>query len=53
MENRKRYFLIRTPEDCEYLNQLLKNLENEKLEYNTDWDYKEGMPGILVMVSIE
>lgn len=48
-----RLFLVKEPEDCQIVNAFLENLEHDNIEYEADYDFKEGMPGILVTVEWE
>lgn len=48
-----RLFLIKEPEDCQIVNAFLENLERDDIEYEVDYDFEEGMPGILVTVEWE
>ena len=43
-----RLFLIKEPEDCQIVNTFLENLERDDIEYEVDYDFEEGMPGVLV-----
>lgn len=48
-----RLFLIKEPEDCQIVNAFLESLEHNDIEYEVDYDFEEGMPGILVTVEWE
>ncbi len=48
-----RLFLIKEPEDCQIVNAFLENLERDDIEYEVDYDFEEGMPGILVTIEWE
>lgn len=48
-----RLFLIKEPEDCQIVNAFLENLERDNIEYEVDYDFEEGMPGILVTIEWE
>ena len=48
-----RLFLIKEAADCIDVNQFLENLERDDIEYEVDYDFEEGMPGILVSVEWE
>ena len=48
-----RLFLIKEPEDCQIVNAFLKNLERDNIEYEVDYDFEEGMPGVLVTIEWE
>ncbi|MCM1324321.1 MAG: hypothetical protein NC218_09170 [Acetobacter sp.] len=48
-----RLFLIKNPEDCKAVNDFLENLERDDIEYEVDYDFEEGMPGILVSIEWE
>ena len=48
-----RLFLIKEPEDCQIVNAFLENLERDDIEYEVDYDFEEGMPGILVIIEWE
>lgn len=48
-----RLFLIKEPEDCQIVNAFLENLERDDIEYEVDYDFKEGMPGVLVTIEWE
>ena len=45
-----RLFLIKEPEDCQIVNAFLENLERDNIEYEVDYDFEEGMPGVLVTI---
>ena len=49
----KRLFLIKEPEDCQIVNAFLENLERDDIEYEVDYDFEEGMPGVLVTIEWE
>lgn len=48
-----RLFLIKEAKDCQAVNEFLENLERDDFEYEVDYDFEEGMPGILVSVEWE
>ena len=48
-----RLFLIKEPEDCQIVDAFLENLERDDIEYEVDYDFEEGMPGILVTIEWE
>lgn len=48
-----RLFLIKEPEDCQIINAFLENLERDDIEYEVDYDFEEGMPGVLVTIEWE
>lgn len=48
-----RLFLIKEPEDCQIVNAFLENLERNNIEYEVDYDFEEGMPGVLVTIEWE
>lgn len=48
-----RLFLIKEPEDCQIVNAFLENLERDDIEYEVDYDFEEGMPGVLVTIEWE
>lgn len=48
-----RLFLIKEPEDCQIINAFLENLERDNIEYEVDYDFEEGMPGVLVTIEWE
>lgn len=48
-----RLFLIKEPEDCQIVNAFLENLERNDIEYEVDYDFEEGMPGVLVTIEWE
>ena len=48
-----RLFLIKKPEDCQIVNAFLENLERDNIEYEVDYDFEEGMPGVLVTIEWE
>lgn len=48
-----RLFLIKEPEDCQIVNAFLENLERDNIEYEVDYDFEEGMPGLLVTIEWE
>lgn len=48
-----RLFLIKEPEDCQIVNAFLENLECDNIEYEVDYDFEEGMPGVLVTIEWE
>ena len=48
-----RLFLLKEPEDCQIVNAFLENLERDDIEYEVDYDFEEGMPGILVTIEWE
>jgi hypothetical protein len=48
-----RLFLIKEPEDCQIVNAFLENLERDNIEYEVDYDFEEGMPGVLVTIEWE
>ena len=48
-----RLFLIKEPEDCQIVNAFLENLERDDIEYEVDYNFEEGMPGVLVTIEWE
>ena len=48
-----RLFLIKEPEDCQVVNAFLENLERDDIEYEVDYDFEEGVPGVLVTIEWE
>lgn len=48
-----RLFLIKEPEDCQIVNAFLENLERDNIEYEVDYDFEKGMPGVLVTIEWE
>lgn len=48
-----RLFLIKEPQDCLTINETLETLERKDIEYEVDYDFKEGMSSILVSVEWE
>ena len=48
-----RLFLIKEPEDCQIVNAFLENLERDDIKYEVDYDFEEGMPGVLVTIEWE
>ena len=48
-----RLFLIKEPEDCQIVNAFLENLERDDIEYEVDYDFEEGMLGVLVTIEWE
>lgn len=48
-----RLFLIKELEDCQIVNAFLENLERDDIEYEVDYDFEEGMPGVLVTIEWE
>lgn len=48
-----RLFLIKEPEDCQIVNAFLENLERDNIEYEVDYDFEEGIPGVLVTIEWE
>lgn len=48
-----RLFLIRSSDDCLDINNFLETLERADTEYEIDYDFEEGMPGILVTIEWE
>ena len=48
-----RLFLIKEPEDCQIVNAFLENLERDNIEYEVDYDFEEGMSGVLVTIEWE
>lgn len=48
-----RVYLIRESTDCMDVNSFLEKLERDDVEYEVDYEFEEGMPGILVTVEWE
>lgn len=48
-----RLFLIKEPKDCLVVNEFLETLERKDIEYEVDYDFEEGMPGILASIEWE
>jgi hypothetical protein len=48
-----RLYLIKDVEDCKEINVFLKDLDRNRTEYEVDWEFEEGMPGILVTIEWE
>lgn len=49
--SKERIFLIKEVSDTEYINRFFEKLEAKGYEYEVDYDYEEGFPGILVYVN--
>lgn len=48
-----RVFLIQDTEDCIGINAFLEGLDRDETDYEVEYDFEEGMPGILVTVEWE
>ena len=48
-----RLFLIKEFEDYQIVNAFLEKLEHDNIKYEVDYDFEEGMPGILVIIEWE
>lgn len=48
-----RLFLIKESEDCQIINAFLENLERDDIEYKINYEFEEGMPGILIIIEWE
>lgn len=49
--SKERIFLIKEVSDTEYINGFFEKLEAKGYEYEVDYDYEEGFPGILVYIN--
>ncbi len=48
-----RIFVVQNNQDAQTVNDFLQKLESKNIEYDFDYDFDEGAPGVIVTVSFD